>query len=87
MRPLARTELPALREPAVRALVLHVRAGGLGLTAGRGVQRSCPSLSTSWDLALHDPLAAGASLPTGAPVAQGSSFALRPHLTTLDPRV
>lgn len=87
MRPLARTELPALREPAVRALVLHVRAGGLGLTAGRRVQRSCPSFSTSWDLALHDPLAAGASLPTRAPVAQRSSFALRPLLTTLDLRV
>lgn len=50
MLPPARTELPALREPAVWALVLHVRAGGLGLAAGCGVRRSHPSLSTSWDL-------------------------------------
>lgn len=44
MRLPAHTELPALPEPAVRALVLHVRAGGLGLAAGHSVRRSCPSL-------------------------------------------
>lgn len=56
MRPPARAELPALREPAVLALVLHVRAGGLGLAAGHGVRQSYPSLSTSWDLPRHDSL-------------------------------
>lgn len=80
MSPPARTELPALREPAVLALVLHVRAGGLGLAAGHGVRRSYPSLSTSWDLPRHDSVVAGASLLTCALV---DLFALRPLLTTL----
>lgn len=80
MRPPERTELPAFREPAVPALVLHVRAGGLGLAAGHSVRRSYPSLSTSWNLPRHDSLA-GASLPTRALV---DLFALRPLLTTLD---
>lgn len=84
MRPAARTEFLALREPAVPVLVLHVRAGGLGLAAGHGVRLSFPSLSTSWDLPRHNSLAAGASLPTCALV---DLFALRPLLTTLDLRV
>lgn len=43
MRLPARTGLAMLEEPAVRALVLHVRAGGWGLVAGSGcVRRTNP---------------------------------------------
>lgn len=60
MRLPACTGLAVLEEPAVGALVLHVRAGGGGLVAGGGVRRTNPQPFRPLDLALHYLLTAGA---------------------------